>query len=64
MSAATGSEALERLAARVREEGPPLTVKESPARPMAGDPRYGELAATGPRTRGKAGEYAFVVEAV
>lgn len=55
--------ALELLADRVREEGPPLSV-----RPESGadvdQAVFGELAAAGPRTSARASEYAFVVEAV
>ncbi len=57
---------LERLADRVREEGPPLAVKEGLGDEAANldRPVFGELAAAGPRTAGRASEYAFVVEAV
>jgi len=57
MSAAT----LERLADRVREEGPPLAVRESFDEALS---VYGELAVSGPRTADRRDEYAFVVEAV
>ncbi len=53
------SSALDRLADRVREEGSPLTLRE-PGEASA----FGELAAAGPRTSERAGDYAFVVEAV
>ena len=56
MSPAT---ALDRLAERVREEGSPLAVGDG-----FGDPVFGELAGSGPRTRDRAAEYALVVEAV
>lgn len=53
--------ALERLADRVREEGPPLAVRDD----LAGvDTTFGELAGKGPRTSSRGGEYSFVVEAV
>ena len=54
---------LERLAVRVREEGPPLSARD-PEELLAEATRFGDLAAAGPRTRGQGGEYAFVVEAV
>ena len=55
---------LERLAARVREEGPPLLTREPDA--AAGTPAtpFGDLAAGGPRTSERGAEYAYVVEAV
>jgi hypothetical protein len=59
VSAKPGSDALRRLADRVLEEGPPLAVREPG--PETG---FGELAACGPRTSARAGDYAFVVEAV
>jgi hypothetical protein len=61
--AATSSpgDALERLAARLREAEAPLSdhVADSPERPV-----FGLLAALGPRSAALPGEYAFVVEAV
>lgn len=54
---------LDRLADRVREEGSALPVRSGGGADF-GDPVYGALAAAGPRTAGKAEEYAFVVEAV
>ncbi|MBN8866128.1 MAG: hypothetical protein J0H98_01110 [Solirubrobacterales bacterium] len=52
---------LERLAGRVREEGPPLEVRE----PLGqAETVFGELAAAGPRTSERGDEYAFVVESV
>lgn len=59
MSAAT----LERLAARIREEGPPLEVRDG--NELARDEAvYGNLVASGPRTVDRRDEYSFVVEAV
>ncbi len=57
---------LDRLAARVRDEGPPLAVSESSTEPDSGfgRPVFGQLAASGPRTSGDGAEYSFVVEAV
>lgn len=63
-----GISALGRLAARLAAEGDPL----EPSRPPAGttpsyrrdDPRFGELAAAGPRTAADPERYAFVVEAI
>jgi hypothetical protein len=51
--------ALDRLADRVREEGSPLAVGTD-----FGQPVFGELAGSGPRTRDQAAGYALVVEAV
>jgi hypothetical protein len=59
--ALAGDEALRQLAARIAEEGPPLTVVGEP--PTVG-PAFGRLAAAGPRTAANPGRYAFVVEAV
>jgi hypothetical protein len=55
------NDALTRLAARLREAGPPLSthVVETKKRPV-----FGLLAAIGPRSAEAPGEYAFVVEAV
>lgn len=54
---------LDRLADRVREEGPPLAVREEAVTGTI-PAIFGELAAAGPRTGGNGTEYAFVVEAV
>lgn len=54
---------LERLADRIRQEGPPLVARNEGPVENAG-PAFGELAAAGPRTRDRAADYAFVVEAV
>lgn len=54
---------LQSLAERIREEGPPLTVRDLPA-VDPGEPDFGELASDGPRTRDRQVDYAFVVEAV
>jgi hypothetical protein len=62
MSAASEpAEALRALAARLREEGTPISphVVEP-----AASPRLGEIAAAGPRAAAAPGEYALVVEAV
>lgn len=58
----SGRATLERLADRVREEGPPLGPR--PEGELAAGTVFGDLAAAGPRTRGRGDEYAFVVEAV
>ena len=57
----TAAATLDRLADRIREEGPPLEVREES---FARDTALGDLAAAGPRTAPRAGEYAFIVEAV
>jgi hypothetical protein len=54
---------IERLAERVREQGPPLSVKTGSDR-NGEKAIFGDLVAAGPRTRNRADEYAFVVEAV
>lgn len=62
-----GSPALGRLAARIAAEGDPLEPRPQPgAVPSYGedDPRFGELAAAGPRAAADPGRYAFVVEAI
>lgn len=53
---------LDRLAARVRDEGPPLVARE-PVEAGAGTV-FGDLVRVGPRTAGRGDEYAFVVESV
>mgnify|MGYP001460986000 CR=1 FL=1 len=53
---------LDRLAARVLEEGPPLAVAGGGS--DHGSSPLGELVAAGPRTGDRGDEYAFVVEAV
>lgn len=57
----TAAATLDRLADRIREEGPPLEVREES---FARDTALGDLAAAGPRTASRAGDYAFIVEAV
>lgn len=69
-----GGRALVRLADRIRAEGEPLALRDewsstgsaTGGRPgyRDGDPRFGELAAAGPRTAGDPDRYAFVVEAI
>jgi len=54
---------LDRLADRVREEGPPLAVSAGGSG-STGRGVFGELAAAGPRTSAEGAEYAYVVEAV
>ncbi len=54
---------LERLAARVREEGAPLVVRPAGDSGFDPDP-LGQLAASGPRSSARAAQYAFIVEAV
>ena len=54
---------LERLAARVREEGAPLVVRPAGDSGFGPDP-LGQLAASGPRSSARAAQYAFIVEAV
>lgn len=57
----TAAATLDRLAQRIREEGPPLEVREEPD---GRDTAFGDLAAAGPRTATRADDYAFIVEAV
>ena len=60
------ADSLERLAARVREEGPPLMTRDAGdlVASGTGPTALGELAASGPRTSSRGSEYAYVVEAV
>lgn len=66
-----GASALAGLAGRIAAEGEPLHLKatweagmESGSEYAAHDPRFGELAASGPLTAADPARYAFVVEAI
>lgn len=63
-----GLSALDRLVARIVAEGDPLEAIRPPAAAAPaypeGDPRFGELAAAGPRAAADPARYAFVVEAI
>jgi hypothetical protein len=56
---------LRRLAEALREQGGLLADAVRPEAPaLDGDPAFGALAAAGPRSEGRAGDVAFVVEAI
>lgn len=65
-----GVRALGRLAGRIAGEGEPLKLRPEAAPEVTGpaspadDPRFGDLAAAGPRAAADPDRYAFVVEAI
>jgi len=58
---AEAGDALRRLAARLREEGTPISARVVE---LDEHPEHGELAAAGPRAAAEPGVYSWVVEAV